>query len=452
MKRLISSNPYSDALIASYDQHVEVEVNKRLNAASAAFKLWRKLAMENRAAKVLQLADVVLKKKRELAELITAEMGKPIRESVAEIEKCVHLCRWYAENAPQFLKDKIIETDARESYVRYDPIGIVLAVMPWNYPFWQYFRFAIPNILAGNVGLLKHASNVSGCALAIEELFIDAGFPVGVSQTVLLESGRVAQLIQDDRIQAVTLTGSEKAGAKVASVAGEVVKKTVLELGGNNAVIVLDDASLDKYLNVMLNARFQNGGQSCIAGKRFLVQEGIYEEFVQKFVAKVKELQVGDPMNEQTKISCLASKNFAEELMLQLEKSLKMGAKLECGGKRDGAIFQPTVVTEVQENMPIFEEETFGPVAAITSFSTMEEAIRLSNASRFGLGAAIFTENIGKAKEMLGDLQEGAVFVNELVKSDARLPFGGVKRSGYGRELSDFGCLEFVNVKTIYIK
>lgn len=447
-----SINPYNHQLIKEYASHSEADIENKIQKGQNSFLTWRNTSFTKRAELLKNLAQQLKKQKSSLSTLITEEMGKPITQAEAEIEKCVWVCEYYAENLPKFLEDKLIKTDASKSYVKYEPLGVILAVMPWNYPFWQYFRFIAPNVMAGNVGLLKHASNVSGCALAIEKLLLEAGFPEGISQTLLINSSKVKKVLEHPVVKAATLTGSEAAGASVAEIAGKNIKKTVLELGGSNAVIVLNDADLDKILATCVNARFQNTGQSCIAGKRFLIQAEIYDEFLEQFTTKVKALKMGNPLDKETEIGPMATVQLAEELETQMQQSLELGAKLHLGGKRDKASFPPTIVTKVTPEMPVFKEETFGPLAAFTKFSTIEEAVELSNKSEFGLGVSIFTKNIKQAESMISALNEGAVFINELVKSDPRLPFGGIKKSGYGRELAKEGLLEFVNQKTVFIK
>lgn len=383
---------------------------------------------------------------------MTEEMGKPISQSIAEIEKCVWLCDFYITNAEDFLADSIIETDAKESFISYDPLGVVLAVMPWNYPFWQVMRFAVPSLTAGNVGLLKHASNVTSTALAIQDLFEEAGYPKGCFQTLLVNHDQIEDIIENDIVKAVTLTGSEPAGRSIAAVAGKNLKKTVLELGGNNACVVFDDANLDKHIDTMVKARMQNTGQSCIAAKRFIVSEKIYDQFISRFKDEVSKLNSGDPEDSDTFIGVMAREDLAEELEQQVNKSIDLGANIILGNKRNKAYYEPTIITDVTEDMPVFKEETFGPVAAVIKAKDNEHAIKLAANSRFGLGTMIFTENTDNIYNYIGDIPDGALFINDMVKSDPRLPFGGTKASGYGRELSKEGILEFVNKKTVYIK
>jgi acyl-CoA reductase-like NAD-dependent aldehyde dehydrogenase len=387
------------------------------------------------------------------AALITAEMGKPIVEAEAEIEKCAWNCEYYAEHAAAFLADEPIATNARLSYVEFVPLGLVLAIMPWNFPFWQVFRFAAPTLMAGNTGILKHAANVPRCALAIEEVFREAGFPGGVFRSLLISSGRVARVIEDDRIRAVTLTGSDIAGAKVAETSGRVLKKNVLELGGSDPFIVLADADLDAAAATAVTARYQNAGQSCIAAKRFIVVEEVADAFTARFVAAAQRLRVGDPAQPGTEVGPLARDDLRTALEDQLARSVAQGATIVAGGERldrRGYFFAPTVV-HASAGMPVVGEETFGPLAAIVRARDADEAVALANRSQYGLGAALWTRDIDAGRRLARDIEAGSVFINGMVASDPRLPFGGVKRSGYGRELGEFGIREFVNTKTIWI-
>ena len=413
--------------------------------------IWQKETLEHRISFLPKLAKTLSENKQQYAECITNEMHKPITQAIAEVEKCALLCTYYYENATQFLATKHIKTDASESFVTYEPLGIILGVMPWNFPFWQVFRFAIPSLTAGNTVVIKHASNVPKSAKLIQTIFEDAGFPKGCYQDLPIPSAEVAQIIANPIIKAVSLTGSEQAGIAVATEAGKHLKKCVLELGGNNAFIVLEDANLEKAVAIAVNARMQNAGQSCIASKRFLVHENIEEAFVSQLKTAVQKLKTGNPLDKTTEIGALAREDLAEELEIQVRKSIEMGAKLVCGGKRTDAFYEPTILTNVSVKMPVFKEETFGPVVAITTFKTLEEAIELSNTSEFGLGVSVFTQDIETIKKHISSFNEGAVFINEMVKSDPRLPFGGIKKSGYGRELSEDGIREFVNVKTVVI-
>ncbi|WP_273566776.1 NAD-dependent succinate-semialdehyde dehydrogenase [Maribacter halichondriae] len=447
-----SVNPYNGKVLFKFKTLNRKELNDIIETSSQIFDSWRNTTFEHRSELLLNAAKVLRDHKNQYAETITKEMGKPISQSIAEIEKCAWVCEYYAENAKKQLEDEVIETDAHKSYVRYEPLGAILAVMPWNYPFWQVFRFAAPNLMAGNVGLLKHASNVMKSAQLIEATFIEAGFPKGCFQNLLVGSDTIKSIIENDIVKAVTLTGSKPAGSSVASIAGNEIKKTVLELGGSNALIIFDNADLDKAVETCVQARFQNTGQSCIAGKRLLIQQDIAIEFTKKFKEAVQELKSGDPMDKETYIGVLAREDLAEDLEKQVEKSVAMGAEIILGGKRKGTYFEPTILVNVSKEMPIFNEETFGPAIGITIFESEPDAVDLCNASDFGLGVSIFTSDLEKAERLVPEFNEGAVFVNELVKSDPRLPFGGVKISGYGRELSAHGIREFVNKKTVYIK
>lgn len=412
---------------------------------------WRNLSIQNRISFLPQLAQLLLENKEEYATCITTEMHKPISQSIAEVEKCALLCNYYYENAETFLAIKTIKTDASESFVTYEPLGVILGVMPWNFPFWQVFRFAVPTIIAGNTVVVKHASNVSKSAELIQLIFEKACFPKACYQDLPISSSEVANIISNPIIKAVSLTGSEQAGIAVATEAGKLLKKCVLELGGSNAFIILEDANLEKAVVTAVNARMQNAGQSCIAAKRFLVHENIVEEFVAKFKVAIQNLKTGNPLDKETQIGSLARVDLAEELEVQVQKSVQMGAKLIVGGNRKAAFYEPTILMNVTTEMPVFKEETFGPVAAIITFKTIEEAIKLSNQSEFGLGVSVFSQDIDFLKTKIPSFNEGAVFINEMVKSDPRLPFGGIKKSGYGRELAEDGIKEFVNVKTVVI-
>ncbi|QSS97073.1 NAD-dependent succinate-semialdehyde dehydrogenase [Psychroflexus sp. ALD_RP9] len=445
-------NPYTQNEIYSFKPLTSTEVSHKIEAAQNAFKTWQKNSFKERASLILQLSKHLKNNASNLASIITKEIGKPISQSIAEIEKCAWVCRYYAENAEVQLQQKNITTDAQSSYVSYEPLGVILAIMPWNYPFWQVFRFLAPNLMAGNVGLLKHASNVQLSAKAIEDIINNLGFPTHSFQNLQISSQHVEEVIKHQHVKAVTLTGSEKAGKAVASQAGQALKKSVLELGGNNALVVFNDCDLEKTVKTCVQARFQNNGQSCIAGKRLLIQDGVYNDFIAELTTQVKNLKEGHPKDADTYISVMAREDLAEELEEQLNISIKNGAKVRLGGKRKNAFFEPTIVEDVTEEMPIFQQETFGPVLAVTRFSSTTEAVKLVNGSRFGLGVSIFTKNNKLINDLIPQFEDGAVFVNELVKSDPRLPFGGTKRSGYGRELSDEGILEFVNRKTVYIK
>jgi succinate-semialdehyde dehydrogenase/glutarate-semialdehyde dehydrogenase len=453
---LQSVNPANLQVVKTYPQMQHSEVNSIIDLANSAFEEWGDTSFNFRSELMMKAADVLRSKKEQYSKLMTLEMGKPIAQSRSEVEKCAWVCEYYAENAEKFLADELIQTDASKSFVTFQPLGIVLAVMPWNFPFWQVFRFAAPGLMAGNAGILKHASNVSGCGLAIEEVFREAGFPKNLFRTILVPSAQMEDVIRNEKIKAVTLTGSVPAGKAVAKTAGSVLKKTVMELGGSDPYIILEDADLEMAADTCVTARLINGGQSCIAAKRFIVVEKIYDEFEKLFLEKMKSKKMGDPFDESNHIGPQASVSLRDELHQQVKKSIELGAKLLLGGKipdRDGAWYPPTVLSNVKEGMPAYDEELFGPVAALIKATDETEAIQIANDSIFGLGAAIFTQDVKRGERIAKEkLQAGCCFVNAFVKSDPRLPFGGIKESGYGRELSSFGIREFVNIKTVYIK
>ncbi len=451
MSIIKSINPYNGATIEEFEEYSNEKIKKILQISANTFTEWKTVSINRRCKLIKKAGDVLIENINKYAENISNEMGKPIKEAKAEVEKCAWVCDFYAKNAEDLLADEIIETDADESFISYDPLGPILAIMPWNFPFWQVFRFAAPNLVAGNVGLLKHSSNVSRCALMIEEIFLEAGLPKGAFQTLLVNSDKIPDIIKDQRIKAVTLTGSEPAGSKVAEVAGKYIKKTVLELGGNNAFIVLKDADINKAVAVGVPARMKNTGQSCIAAKRFILVEAIADEFLEAFKEKVEALQSGDPMDNRTEIGVLAREDLAKDLEKQVNQSVEKGAKILIGGKRKGAYYEPTILTNVQPGMPAFDEELFGPVAAVMIAKNKKEAYQLAQNTKFGLGVSIFSEDTDAILEDIGEFEDGAIFINELVKSDPRLPFGGTKNSGYGRELSKEGIREFLNIKTVYI-
>ncbi|WP_433830414.1 NAD-dependent succinate-semialdehyde dehydrogenase [Flavobacterium anhuiense] len=446
-----SINPYNQEIVYEVAEFDRKEVENAIDKADTQYKIWKEIPFSERAVLMKAVGQELKKNGREYAEVITQEMGKPITQSIAEIEKCAALCEYYAQNAEKMLANKIIETEAHKSYVSYEPIGIVLAIMPWNYPFWQVMRFAVPALMAGNVAILKHASNVMKSAMSIEKIFEKAGFPEGCFTNLPIGSKMVEEIIRNPKVKAVTLTGSEAAGRAVAATAGNEIKKTVLELGGSNALVVFADCNLQKTVKTCVQARFQNAGQSCIAGKRLLVESSIAVEFTKAFIEEVGKLRSGDPLSEKTTIGTMARVDLAEELEKQLQDALDKGGEILLGGKRNKAYFEPTIIGNVTTEMSIFKEEIFGPLIGITTFKDEKEAITLSNSSPFGLGVTIFTEDFDKAFRLVPKFDEGAVFVNELVKSDQRLPFGGTKNSGYGRELSQDGIQEFVNKKTVYI-
>ncbi|MBZ9630205.1 NAD-dependent succinate-semialdehyde dehydrogenase [Salegentibacter sp. LM13S] len=447
-----STNPYNGEQVGKYTAQTAEETTKVLDLSGEAFKDWSKTLLSSRTELLKKAAQVLRDNVEEYAQMITQEMGKPISESRAEVNKCAWVCDYYTENAAEFLAPEEIKTDATHSYVRHDPIGSVFAIMPWNFPFWQVFRFAAPTLTAGNTGILKHAPNVFGCAKKIEEVFTKAGYPKGVFQNLIVHHDQTEMIIAHDAVQAVTLTGSEAAGSAVAQLSGKYIKKSLLELGGNNSFIVWEDADIDRAVKTAVSARMLNCGQSCIAAKRFILVEGIYDEFVSKFKAAVSELKAGDIMDDTTQVGPLARKDLADQLQSQVKRSLEQGAELLLGGEQDHCFHQPTLLGNVKPGMAAFDEETFGPLAAIIKVKSIEEAFELSEKSKFGLGTTVFTKDIEKAMQMADKVRDGAYFVNELVKSDPRLPFGGTKRSGYGRELAKEGMMEFVNKKTVYVK
>src|SRR5437762_6979327 len=451
---LSSINPSSGEVLESFEEATPATLERVLAHAWQAFLGWRESTFAERAARLREVARVLGAKKVEYARLMALEMGKPVTQGEAEVEKCAWGCEYYAEHAARFLAPQPRETDAARSYVRFDPLGPVLAVMPWNLPFWQVFRFAAPALMAGNAGILKHASNVPRTALAIQEVFREAGFPRGLFSTVLISSAAVARLIADPRIVAATLTGSDLAGRKVAEQAGRELKKTVLELGGSDPFLVLADADLAVTARAAADARLVNSGQSCIAAKRFIVVEAVAEAFIERFVGELRSRRLGNPLERETQVGPLARADLRDALHRQVQESIKRGAKLVLGGQivdGKGAFYPPTLLTAVESGMPAFDDETFGPVAAVIRAKDETDAVRLANASPFGLGASIWTRDRERGERLAAQIEAGSVFVNGIVKSDPRLPFGGIKRSGYGRELSEYGIREFVNIKTIWI-
>ena len=452
---IASINPTTGETIKTFNALNEAQIEQKLQHAAGTFRSYRHTPFAERERMMQNAAGILEAEKYELGRLMTTEMGKPIKGAVQEAEKCALVCRYYAENAKRHLADQTIETNATRSFVHFQPLGPVLAVMPWNFPFWQVFRFAAPALMAGNVGLLKHASNVPQCALAIENIFRRAGFPQGAFQALLIGSDAVEKILNDSRIVAATLTGSESAGRSVASIAGKQIKKTVLELGGSDPFIVMPSADLDQSITTAVKARTINNGQSCIAAKRFIVASEIYDNFEREFVAGMKALRVGDPLEEATDIGPLATPQILKELDEQVKKALANGAQVLTGGMqldRSGNFYEPTVLTSISHKSPIYCEEVFGPVALLFRVKNADEAIQLANATTFGLGASAWTNNAPEQMRFIEELDAGCVFINGMVASDPRLPFGGIKNSGYGRELGEFGIREFVNVKTVWIK
>jgi succinate-semialdehyde dehydrogenase/glutarate-semialdehyde dehydrogenase len=448
-------NPANGEVIATYQQHTAGEVGQKLDKAGHAFTGWSNTAVDERAALLPKLAAVLEAGKERYARLMTTEMGKPIKEARAEIEKCAWACKYYAEHGPAYLADDIVKTEASKAFVAFRPLGVVLAVMPWNFPFWQVLRFAIPSLLAGNAAVLKHASNVPGSALAIEEALREAGLPEGVFQTLLIPSNMVSDVIANEHVRAVTLTGSNAAGKAIASKAGECLKKSVLELGGSDPFVVLEDADLDKAAEAGAASRLFNTGQACIAAKRFIVVDSIAKQFEDKLAERLLARKMGDPMDETTALGALARADLRDELHGQVERSLKEGAHNILGGavpNEPGAFYPPTILGGVEKGMPAFDEELFGPVASIVRARSEDEALVIANDTPYGLGAAVFTEDRKRGERIARErFEAGVCFVNDFVKSDPRLPFGGVKESGYGRELGIFGIREFTNIKTVVV-
>jgi len=452
---IATTNPATGQLVKSFDPLSPEQVEQKLRLATSAFAIHRRTRFADRAHMMLRAAEILEEEKDECARLMTLEMGKTLRSATAEAAKCAVGCRYYAENAERFLADEVVKTGAKRSFVRYLPLGPVLAVMPWNFPFWQVFRFAAPALMSGNVGLLKHASNVPQCALKIEEILRRAGFADGVFQTLLIGSSQVDAILNDPRIAAATLTGSEQAGIEVGVSAAKRIKKVVLELGGSDPFIVMPSANLEAAIATAVEARVQNNGQSCIAAKRFIVEESIADEFESKFVKRMQELRVGDPVDESTQLGPLANADAVNSLDADVKKTVAAGARVLTGGhplKRPGNFYAPTVLANIPTDSPAYREEFFGPVASIFRVKGVDQAIQIANDSRFGLGASAWTNDPAETERFINELEAGMVFLNKMVVSDPRMPFGGVKHSGHGRELAVNGIREFVNIKTVWLE
>ena len=448
-------NPATGEVVKTFEPLTGVQIEQKLESAASAYQKHRRTSFADRASKMLRAAEILEKEKDECAHLMTLEMGKPLKAAIAEALKCATGCRYYAENAEKFLADEVVETGAKRSFIRYLPIGPILAIMPWNFPFWQVFRFVAPAFMAGNVGLLKHASNVPQCALKIEDIVRRAGFAEGVFQTLLIGSGPVDGILNDRRVVAATLTGSEQAGIQVGVSAAKRIKKVVLELGGSDPFIVMPSADLDATVATAVDARIQNNGQSCIAAKRFIVADKIADEFERKFVKRMQELRIGDPFEESTQLGPLASADAVSSLDADVKKTVAAGARVLPGGHpldRPGNFYAPTVLTDIPKESPAYKEEFFGPVASIFCVKDVDQAIQIANDSRFGLGASAWTNDPAETERFINELDAGMVFLNKMVASDPRLPFGGVKYSGHGRELAVQGIREFVNIKTVWIQ
>ena len=449
-------NPANNKKIKSWDEHTDKQVTSTIEQAHEAHQQWKTTPFSHRSERMRRAAEILRERKQQYAELMTEEMGKPVGQSKGEVEKCAWVCDYYADYAGRFLTEENIATEASESFVTFNPLGVVLAVMPWNFPLWQVFRFAAPALMAGNAGLLKHAANVPGSANAIEEVFRDAGFPEPLFLNLIVSSKKVAGILEHDLVKAATLTGSERAGSAVAEKAGSELKKTVLELGGSDPYVILHDADIPKAAEICASSRLINSGQSCIAAKRFIAVDSVYDDFLEAFNAQMKKSELGDPMDEETKLGPQARGDLRDELHQQVEKSIKKGADPVLGCKlpdQEGAWYPSSVLAGVKPGMPAYDDELFGPVASVIRAKDENDAIRIANDSQFGLGSAVFTEDISRGRHIAAEhIEAGCCFVNDFVKSDPRLPFGGIKKSGYGRELSDYGIKEFVNIKTVYVK
>jgi succinate-semialdehyde dehydrogenase / glutarate-semialdehyde dehydrogenase len=453
---IASVNPANGKILKMFEALSDSQVDAKIGRAAGVFPSFQRLSFSQRAHWMMNAAEILEKEKEELGRLMTTEMGKPLRSAIEEAVKCAWACRYYAENAERFLADEVVETAATKSYIHYQPLGPILAVMPWNFPFWQVFRFVAPALMAGNVGLLKHASNVPQCALKIEEILLRAGFSEGAFQTLLIGSKQVDRVLDDPRIRAATLTGSEEAGVQVGTGAAKRIKKVVLELGGSDPFIVMPSANMEQAVSTAVKARIVNNGQSCIAAKRFIVAEPIMEEFQGKFVSQMEALKIGDPLDESTELGPLATADGVTSLDADVKKTVAAGARVLTGGKpldnRPGNYYSPTVLTDIPLNSPAYREELFGPVACLFPAKNLEDAIRIANDSKFGLGASAWTNDPDERDRFINDLEAGMVFINRMVASDPRLPFGGVKKSGHGRELGPYGIREFTNIKAVWVQ
>jgi len=446
-----SRNPFNNELVKTFEEESDQQITNKIELAESTYRNWKFTNLTHRKELMLKTAILLRDRKEQYASLMTLEMGKAKREAIGEIEKCALACDYYANNAEKFLSNTKLDVPEGEAYITHDPIGIVLAVMPWNFPFWQVFRFLAPNLMAGNVGLLKHASNVPQCALAIEEVLVDAGFPKGCFQTLLISSSKVNMILDDERVKAATLTGSEEAGSKVAERSGKNLKKTVLELGGSDPFIVLKDADIEKAAKTGAKARMINNGQSCIAAKRFILEESIADKFLEIFKKEFENIKIGNPSDDAFDYGSMAREDLAIELENQVQKSVAKGAKILIGGKRNQAFFEPTILSDVKPNMPAYEEELFGPVAIILIAKNERHAVELANDSRFGLGGSLWSKDLKNAQKLVREIESGSIYINRLMASHPAVPFGGIKMSGYGRELSELGIKEFVNQKTVWI-
>ena len=448
-------NPATGEIVRTFDALTDAQVDEKISKAAKSFHSFRQTSFADRARWMIKAAEILEAEKEPIGRLMTLEMGKTLGSAIAEAEKCAGGCRFYAAHAPKFIADEVIETSASKSFIRYQPLGIVLAVMPWNFPFWQVFRFIAPGLMAGNVGLLKHASNVPQCALKIEDILLRAGFPDGVFQTLLIGAAQVDRILNDPRVAAATLTGSEQAGIQVGISAAKRIKKVVLELGGSDPFIVMPSANLEEAAATAVKARVINNGQSCIAAKRFIVHEQIADTFEKEFVRRMQSLQLGDPFDAKTDVGPLATPDAVKDIDSDVQKTIQAGAKLLTGGKPvagPGNFYQPTVLTNIPKDSPAYREEFFGPVASIFRAKSVEDAVAIANDSRFGLGASAWTNDPSERERFINDLEAGMVFINQMVVSDPRLPFGGVKASGHGRELGPYGIREFTNAKTVWIR